>query len=216
MTSIKNQLQEFLQKKGNTTVPIYNTIRVEGDDHNPLFLSTVTLPDEQEFVGEKKTRKKDAEMSAAAIAISSLFNTIEKQTHSNIEFLTPVESALYILLIDLENINLNSDILCKLNPTMFYIQGFLSVYHARAICDDVMNYPFYVYKINSAAKEAADHAMSYWAGSIAERCIRANTNPTFIILSRDQSSANLVTLLHDNFEVAHFTNVKEFEDWIIN
>ena len=76
MSSSKNSLQELYQglsKPGNlVNLPIYNSIRCGGDDHIPLWTSTVTLNDGRTYEGEIVSSRKKAEISSAKVALEAL------------------------------------------------------------------------------------------------------------------------------------------------
>lgn len=65
----KNTLQELFQRK-QLPLPIYNSERVGGTDHSPLWKSTVILYDGQKFQGNLSSNKSNADISAADIALS--------------------------------------------------------------------------------------------------------------------------------------------------
>jgi ribonuclease III len=70
MTS-KNILQEYFQKN-NLELPKYKTQRLGGSDHQPVFVSEVTLYDGRVFSGEKEQNKKAAELSAAQKVLNEI------------------------------------------------------------------------------------------------------------------------------------------------
>ena len=61
--NFKGLVNELCQRR-QWDQPIYETVRVAGPDHNPVFTSVVTV-NGQEYQGEPRTNKKDAEQSAA-------------------------------------------------------------------------------------------------------------------------------------------------------
>jgi dsRNA-specific ribonuclease len=65
----KNLLQELVQKEG-FSLPVYDTNR-SGEVHVPIFVSTVEI-DREIFKGHEARTKKQAEMSAAKIAYTTL------------------------------------------------------------------------------------------------------------------------------------------------
>lgn len=66
----KSQLQEEILKKG-TLLPIYHSSRLSGEDHNPIFETTVTLPCQSIYKSTGPSKSK-AEQSAALLALKSL------------------------------------------------------------------------------------------------------------------------------------------------
>ncbi|KAG6696764.1 hypothetical protein I3843_09G160500 [Carya illinoinensis] len=65
----KNLLQEFVQKEG-LGLPVYDTIK-SGEAHAPIFVSTVEI-DGKVFKGQETRNKKQAEMSAAKVAYTTM------------------------------------------------------------------------------------------------------------------------------------------------
>lgn len=67
----KNILQEVFQRK-QLSLPIYNSDRVGGIQHSPLWRSTVTLYNGQSFQGDICNNKSKADISAADAALVHL------------------------------------------------------------------------------------------------------------------------------------------------
>lgn len=67
----KNELQEYMQKRKHH-LPVYDTMRHGGTDHEPMFLSAVILYDGSRYVGSQSSSKKTAEFSAAMAALNAL------------------------------------------------------------------------------------------------------------------------------------------------
>lgn len=181
--SSKNTLQELYQKDGK--LPTYSTIQAGGEDHAPVFISTVTLPTGETFTGSG-SKKRLAEIEAAKVALASMEKTEEK--FMIIEHcLDQVET---VFLIDLENIHKLPDFDYPREAPI----GFLSTFSHKAS----QTFPFTVHKIDSSAKEAADHCMSFMSGLLAGyfNTTRPDRKPKFVILSRDQSSANLRAMFY--------------------
>lgn len=78
LTTAKNQLQELFQKK-QLPLPKYDTVRSGGADHEPLWISTVTLYNGQKFSGDIYSNKSKADASAALKALRTLIG-VSKQT----------------------------------------------------------------------------------------------------------------------------------------
>jgi|GEM_PF-1944047 len=66
----KSRLQEIILKKG-TELPVYKSTRISGEDHKPVFETTLTLPCNTIYKSTGASKAK-AEQSVAATAISSL------------------------------------------------------------------------------------------------------------------------------------------------
>ena len=82
MADIKNQLQELCQSNG-IPLPSYNTIKIGGEPHNPIFQSTCHIGELYRFKSSNKdkdnllTSKKLAEKNVAKIAYDSLVKNKE-------------------------------------------------------------------------------------------------------------------------------------------
>lgn len=118
--SAKNALQEHYQKLAKKlgrpiSLPIYNSKRCGGDDHIPLWISTVTLYDGKTYKGGVLSSRKKAEISSARVALVSLNEAklrknkikvvLDKVESPNIKtelFLSNVNDR-YLVLIDSEN-----------------------------------------------------------------------------------------------------------------
>ncbi|MEH2416131.1 ribonuclease III [Nostoc sp.] len=69
----KNRFQEWVQSRGITTPPIYNTRQIGGESHAPKFQSDVFVEGDEEASGTGEGRnKKDAEKAAAENALYNL------------------------------------------------------------------------------------------------------------------------------------------------
>jgi hypothetical protein len=66
----KNSIQEYYQKR-KQSLPEYTSVRVGGTDNEPLWQSSVTTID-GEYLGEICNNKKQADLSAAQIALTKL------------------------------------------------------------------------------------------------------------------------------------------------
>ena len=116
MLNPKNELQMIFQKQ-KQTLPTYDTKRVGGADHMPIFSSTVRLCDGREFMGDNQLSKTIAEMRAAEIALP--FAVIKEDYRpeggmsetKNSPKMSMTDHI--IILIDLENRPNATDELCK-------------------------------------------------------------------------------------------------------
>jgi ribonuclease-3 len=67
----KTQLQEYLQKRGNT-LPKYELVKTMGKDHNAVFVVGCTLQDQNMQVEQEAKSIKRAEQSCAQILLDKL------------------------------------------------------------------------------------------------------------------------------------------------
>ncbi|MHC5725988.1 MAG: ribonuclease III family protein, partial [Nostoc sp.] len=69
----KNRFHEWVQSRGITTPPIYNTRQIGGESHTPEFKSYVFVDGHEEAFGTGEGRnKKEAEKAAAEDALDKL------------------------------------------------------------------------------------------------------------------------------------------------
>jgi len=66
----KNLLQELIQKEGGLQLPVYSTAK-SGEAHRPTFTSQVEI-EGKVYTGQESKTKKQAEMSAAKVAYTTL------------------------------------------------------------------------------------------------------------------------------------------------
>ena len=220
MTSEKNQLQEFFQKR-KEPLPKYKT--VQDDDsppHAPVWISVITLPDGRTYIGDTAFKKSTAENSAAKMALKNLNNySSNNLILQGDELTTPKEivnrcwESELICIIDMENIPQA----VYLDPTIIPDNTFLLgiVGHCHSVSRKVFPFPKYIVK--SAMKDSVDHAISYIAGFIAgtlvdhtlDVCFRVSM-PRFLILSRDHYAESTVLFLkQQKFIATHVTTVRD-------
>lgn len=103
MSSSKNILQEKFQKHYNKP-PIYETKKCGGSDHEPTFVTNVTLPSGIQISGAISKTKKEAEKSAAeaALFLVNQGEIIFEEKHNIAKLSSKIPS---LVLIDLENVS---------------------------------------------------------------------------------------------------------------
>lgn len=100
--SAKNLLQEYFQSEG-LALPTYDTGRAGGEDHKPLWISRVVLPNGTGFMSrETFPSKAAAEKSAAAVALEEI--TPQRSEGADGVWKNKGESLCYIM-IDVENMS---------------------------------------------------------------------------------------------------------------
>lgn len=202
--SIKNKLQEHCQKYYGS-VPLYNTECIRFDPP-PLFLSRVTLPNNETFEGEVANSKKESQKSAARKAYLALFGTGKPTENQNKissrnevhKYSPPVNPKRYIL-VDAESIPqaLTSNKFGDWCPESDYLVGFAGYCSSQAsmkqssffeqVCE------FHI--TDSATSDAADHSLSFYAGIVAHQYMNNSEKPAVIIISRDKFAATTVERL---------------------
>lgn len=97
MSLSKNILQERYQKLASklgysVDLPKYNSKKCGGEDHTPIWISTVTLYDGKTYEGEKCNTRKKAETSSAQVALMS--SPLKKEEFKTSSFITsPIQRA---------------------------------------------------------------------------------------------------------------------------
>jgi len=119
----KNFLQEYFQSR-NLSLPEYDTGRVGGEDHKPLWVSQVQLEDGTIFVSPVCSSKKQSEKLAAAEALKFLEVKIDDKIVGE-SWKSSVKGYFYKIYIDVENMSRASLDFLKLikkigNPPDYY------------------------------------------------------------------------------------------------
>jgi len=184
----KNKLQEFCQKHKND-LPDYETNRIGGEDHQPIFKSSVTIFYEDikyTKYGNSKPTSKKAEISAA----KEMLNHISSIVNSNIkEFKTDTKT--YIL-IDMENIHMG-DFFDKyrFNDNYYFI-GFSTENHPSI---KKASSKIVIQTIKSDRRDACDILMI----GITAQLLNVNRNMNIVIVTGDHFGPGLVDFIN-NFE----------------
>lgn len=101
----KNKLQEYFQSL-NLDIPKYNTFRQGGEEHNPHFISYIELDNGELCYGLPRSKKREAEKSAAEEFLKSIENKdfkIEGKKDDDIDYEIQEQDNLYNIIIDTEN-----------------------------------------------------------------------------------------------------------------
>ncbi len=224
MASVKNQLQEFFQKKG-LPLPHYETERIAGEDHEPRFSSTVHLPHDVHITGDPCRKKVDAEKSAAQKALDSL----ERVLTSQIAKLTLEENPIELssthrvtLFIDLESIPQFIPYLAK-QP----IRGDFRVFGFVGQSCGLMNRKKEIEKamsltvVPSTQRDAVD-SLIIWAMAIQWKLLddmKEDKDDTFFVATKDHfgqaitetlQKMKLTELAIGEFHLVHCTSVEDF------
>ena len=190
----KNKLQEFCQKHKND-LPDYETNRVGGTDHQPIFKSSVTIfyqDIKHTKYGNSKPTSKKAELSAA----KEMLTHISSIVNSNIkEFKTDTKT--YIL-IDMENIHMG-DFFDKyrFNDNYYFI-GFSTENHPSI---KKASKKIVIQTIKSDRRDACDILMI----GMTAQLLNVNRNMNIVILTGDHFGPGLVDFIN-NFEF--YNNIK--------
>lgn len=144
--SSKNTLQERFQKAGMKP-PTYNTYRQGGTDHAPVFISELELPTGEFFISGPAPSKKEAEQSAATMALLSMNPIEEKKTVTLLHSEEPV-----LVLIDIENVSKDFDTIAQ--GSNVDIVGYVGKNHHLAHASTSIPYKLYI--VPSALPDGVD------------------------------------------------------------
>ena len=97
--SSKNLIQEYCQKN-NLNIPVYKTERVGGEDHKPIFISSLIFND-KEFKSSEWSSKKAAELEVAGHLFNFLISIKKEVVIKNSE-----DNYNYFIFVDAENVDL--------------------------------------------------------------------------------------------------------------
>jgi len=86
--SDKNALQEYFQKLGKS-LPKYESKKVGGEDHAPVWQSKVVLFDGSSYKGKPAESKSESDSYAARFALKRLSQFSSPSTHNSSQFSSP-------------------------------------------------------------------------------------------------------------------------------
>lgn len=185
--SAKNILQEYFQKQ-KRPFPKYNTVRVGGPDHKPIWQSTIELDTGEKYIGAANISKTKTEISAAekALLVVGELNKIlseKEQLH-----IMPERS---VLLVDVENMPKFIDEVNR-KITGLQIYAFVGEHHHLAEKD----FPSEVIKILSPSTrpDGADTCMQVFVGYL----LAYDKYDNFYIATRDHYGSALAEMITSN------------------
>ena len=199
--SAKNALQELLMKQGKP-LPVYHTVQ-SGPSHQPTFISTCTAL-EKSWAGENGATRKQAEQSAANLALRSFSAAPPPPARS--ETKVPVEGAQCVVLIDADNVDVGAQLARDFPGAVFvfYVskngtkEGGLQAHAALSNC--------HVHKAPMIGKDACDVFMVYEARHFRDVCPDA----CMAIVTKDHFGASLAFLA----AAMHLCSESELENWL--
>ena len=212
MSDNKSLLNIHCQKKGIST-PTYKTRRIGGDDHNPLWISIVTIQDGdniKQFIGMPSKSKKLAEFSSAKQATQELSKEINNENvnvdvNVNVDINTNVDINQKIgIFIDIENKhNMVQDLIHKLKTetnftgakhTDIDIYAFASEDHPSFLKlqkQDIS--PVHLLEVPSRRKDGADIGLILTVGGF----LFAKKYNNYIIITSDHFGDTLCEIINN-------------------
>ena len=193
----KTNLHEFLQKN-NIPLPIYNTNRIGGTDHRPLYSSTIILNKCLEIKGNAENNKKEAENSAAFnayeyIKTKGLKNFNIKNVYDDVIYDdVSVKKNRYCLLIDMENLQK----ICEdvTDNELKFIDVYVFVGKHSHLVNKKLNDSIKKIISPSSMKNGTDTCIQVYVGSLLEK----NMYDVYFISSRDSFAAVLAEIINSN------------------
>lgn len=172
----KSKLNEYAQKNKQNS-PIYETYRVGGNDHTPIWetkVSFLNLECKSKYCDSKKDAENDGakimyELIEASNIIDNKINIDNLLEHDKIDKkidLSTLCNYEKIMLIDIENVEFTLDPI-KYSNTIFII--FLSKNSSKRIKATMLDkYDNCIIMIsNSVVKDSADHYLTFTAGQLS-------------------------------------------------
>lgn len=212
----KMKLQEYCQHHLPGTVPIYTSVS-EGPPNMLQWKSSVTVDDKKFQSDTKFPTKREAEHNVAGFALEELLLTplpLHDAKEPNMfcidGFFPQSKKIKHHVFIDLENVQPTppSVNFSQLNMNMYV---FLSSY-SPVKTDAYISKGATIFTIESNAKEAVDHYMSYMAGKLVSRIQK---DDIIVIVSRDRSSGILCDILkEEGYTVKRIFNKEQFNDFL--
>lgn len=201
----KNQLQEYCQKN-NFPLPTYLTTdhQINTKENSNLFKCSVTCFDNITIESEYRTTKKEAHIDAARKMLNYISSNSKSSSNSssvNYSKYIPPNDVSHIILFDIENrpklVNLNY----KKNVHKI---GFMAQYSNHVEKEEELRQYCDLRVIDSAANNAADIALVFYAGRLLQSIYDIpNNRPDIIIVTRDKFGGPLQKLLQDGGTRTH-------------
>lgn len=216
----KMKLQEYCQHHMPGTIPIYTSVS-EGPPNMLQWKASVTVDDKKFQSDTKFSTKREAEHNVAGFALEELLltpipshDTKESNMFCLDAFFPPAthctKKVMHHVFIDLENVQPTppSVDVSLLNMNMYV---FLSSY-SPVKTDAYRSKGARIFTIESNAKEAVDHYMSYMAGKLVSGIQK---DDIIVIVSRDRSSGILCDILkEEGYTVKRIFNKEQFSDFL--
>ncbi|HSW76873.1 MAG TPA: putative dsRNA-binding protein [Candidatus Saccharimonadales bacterium] len=180
----KNKLQEYFQKL-KLPLPTYKTNKVGGEDHCPLWSSTVILHDNVYYEGDVFYSKSNAEKSAAQKAFVCLETKNTNDHHSkNYSLKTAI-------VIDIENMpKFFEEIPEKdLMNDNLHVYGFIGINHP--LMNKMLHPKFIQVKSPSTRKDGTDTCIQVTIGC----WLALEKYDQYIIVTRDHFGPSLVDMI---------------------
>ena len=180
--SSKNMLQEHY--KNRTDLLKYNTMKIGGGDHNPIWKSELII-DKKKFTAEDKTKK-----GAELLVADKAYRFINKKDVSNeaarraqkYKNVTDIDLRIYkkIVLIDGENQDVDMKYLSD-KQTLFMIFVAKNTSKNLVFMAQEMHNNCCVFISECVGKDAADHMLTFYLGKLS--ILAPNKN--YYVLTKD-------------------------------
>lgn len=183
----KNALQEYYQKKKEPQ-PIYDTKRIGGTDHEPDWITILTLPTEKKtFQGTKKSTKSESQQEVADMAI----NFLHKRSQEPSKTLNFIENKDIGIFIDGDNLPTVFDSLAELKlPKNIHIHLFVNQGHNLATKEIPKRIQRVIVPVGH--RDVADTIMTLHMGAY----LFDKTYDKYIIVSKDHFAVVIVDAIN--------------------
>ncbi len=217
--SSKNKLQELYQKD-RKDLPIYTTVNLSGIPNEPEWKAEVKTCDGYRIWSQSFPRKTHAENDAAERCLA-LINKKNSQISLRVQnYIEPDKTVTKnILLFDLENVPLSARTRVSTPNNDTAIFGFVGKYNQGILKDrESIESMMKLIIVNTTGANAADHAITFYAGLLASEYMRLENglgfNIRWFILSSDQFAAVPIELLQkfgfkDSYSVTNLNELKK-------
>lgn len=178
MSNPRNQIQEYCQKY-KIDFPIYDTSRIGGEDHKPIWKSTTTFKNKSfEYVG---VSKKETELAVSKMIVDDQLLSGEEREkpieqnkiarRQKVDNLLDIKHLLKyktILLVDGENTDFNPNPLLQgLSSTILILIFAAKNTTKNKIFEHQERYEdCYVFLSSCVGKDAADHLLTFYCGML--------------------------------------------------
>jgi Double-stranded RNA binding motif len=177
--SSKNILQEWCQKM-KLPLPIYNTVRIGGDDTHPIFASTVTIGGNYFTETEIGCSKIEAEKAVAKTAYDTPKLSLS-QKYADIRDI-PIDNYRKIYLIDGDNYHITEEKVFEESSSLFiYFVAKNNTGHIPVIQQQTYE-NCCIFISDSIGRDAVDHLITFYLGKMS---ILWNNEKNYFIVTRD-------------------------------
>lgn len=199
MDKAKNRLQEWAQRRG-IALPTYETQK-SGPAHKPVFKSCCRVADSVFETCADHSSKKEAEKSAAKIALKELEEETVNESH---ETMAPASlSWVTIVIVDIDNVDVPIDLMRKHEASfmLFVARNGSKVMTEYEKCENAM-----IFTTPCVGKDATDVYLTYETKGIRDMFPSAD----IAIFTKDHFAQTLAQISNST----HICSIAELAVWL--